>query len=573
MAMIVSIKIEGNAVSIVGAAKRAEVALAGVGTAATQAGRDAEAAATRTTAATGRVDAAARASTQRIQQAGYQIGDFFTQIGSGQSALVAATQQGSQLAQAFNPLVGAAVAVAGVAAQLLFMRDGASEAAKAIGGLADAEARYKEALEASDKILKSVLQQRQAEAVATNLSAIEKLRSAEATEMETLALAKNAQQRVSSSLGTLNDNIARGIVPPGVAEDLRNRAARALQPLEQVMADASERIDRLRGKITQLQVPLRGVVVSEDPFGPEAPKVDKPSRSRATGLTADQLQFSLDDVTRDRLLEIRRQREADDLREITSLYAAVQTPIEQYTLKLERLGQLRDVIASKYGEEEANKLIGRAAEAAQKDLDAAEKGATKLEGSAGRALSGIESRFERLVTGGASARDTLQGLAGDFAQLALRVGVTGPLFDAAETALASIFKSTGAAGGGGLGGIFSLFGFADGGVMTSRGPLPLRAYAGGGVASSPQLALFGEGRTPEAFVPLPDGRTIPVTMKGGQGGVALTVNQTLVVQGGGSDPAAARVSGEAVGKAAREAVRAELLEQSRPGGLLDRGRR
>lgn len=64
------------------------------------------------------------------------------------------------------------------------------------------------------------------------------------------------------------------------------------------------------------------------------------------------------------------------------------------------------------------------------------------------------------------------------------------------------------------GGIGSLFGFATGGVMTSNGPLPLHSYATGGIASSPQLALFGEGRGPEAFVPLPDGKRIPVAMSG-----------------------------------------------------------
>ncbi|WPZ36265.1 hypothetical protein T8K17_08955 [Thalassobaculum sp. OXR-137] len=54
--------------------------------------------------------------------------------------------------------------------------------------------------------------------------------------------------------------------------------------------------------------------------------------------------------------------------------------------------------------------------------------------------------------------------------------------------------------------------FAQGGIMTESGPLPLARYAAGGVADSPQLALFGEGRLPEAFVPLPDGRSIPVTI-------------------------------------------------------------
>lgn len=56
--------------------------------------------------------------------------------------------------------------------------------------------------------------------------------------------------------------------------------------------------------------------------------------------------------------------------------------------------------------------------------------------------------------------------------------------------------------------------FADGGIMSSAGSMPLKTYSKGGVANSPQLALFGEGRTPEAYVPLPDGRTIPVTLTG-----------------------------------------------------------
>ena len=66
--------------------------------------------------------------------------------------------------------------------------------------------------------------------------------------------------------------------------------------------------------------------------------------------------------------------------------------------------------------------------------------------------------------------------------------------------------------------------FADGGIMTSGGPVPLRKYAGGGIASSPQLAMFGEGSKPEAYVPLPDGRRIPVAMQGCGGGRPIVIN-------------------------------------------------
>ena len=101
---------------------------------------------------------------------------------------------------------------------------------------------------------------------------------------------------------------------------------------------------------------------------------------------------------------------------------------------------------------------------------------------------------------------------------------------AAEAAAAAIMKNLfgdmgqGTSSGSGSGGNFGWVGqaaqfigafFADGGVMTSGGPVPLRKYAGGGIANSPQLAMFGEGSKPEAYVPLPDGRRIPVAMQGG----------------------------------------------------------
>lgn len=63
--------------------------------------------------------------------------------------------------------------------------------------------------------------------------------------------------------------------------------------------------------------------------------------------------------------------------------------------------------------------------------------------------------------------------------------------------------------------VSDFYGYANGGIMTASGPVDLKKYAYGGIANSPQIALFGEGSMPEAYVPLPDGRSIPVTMSGG----------------------------------------------------------
>ena len=44
--------------------------------------------------------------------------------------------------------------------------------------------------------------------------------------------------------------------------------------------------------------------------------------------------------------------------------------------------------------------------------------------------------------------------------------------------------------------------------------IPLQAFADGGVVNRPTLGLIGEGKHPEAVVPLPDGRSIPVKFEG-----------------------------------------------------------
>ena len=60
--------------------------------------------------------------------------------------------------------------------------------------------------------------------------------------------------------------------------------------------------------------------------------------------------------------------------------------------------------------------------------------------------------------------------------------------------------------------------YANGGIA----PGGFHAFATGGIATSPTLGLVGEGRYNEAVVPLPDGRSIPVNMRGG--GTSVVVN-------------------------------------------------
>lgn len=147
-----------------------------------------------------------------------------------------------------------------------------------------------------------------------------------------------------------------------------------------------------------------------------------------------------------------------------------------------------------------------------------------------------------------------------------------------QTSMLAAQDAAMADGGGGIGSWISSF-FADGGIMTEFGSVPLRKYANGGVASMPQLAMFGEGSMPEAYVPLPDGRSIPVTFQGDMGGgvggsnVAISI---IINENGGEksdqkgDDAGAQNFWKGVADKVKGVVRQEMVEQQRPGGVLYR---
>ena len=137
-------------------------------------------------------------------------------------------------------------------------------------------------------------------------------------------------------------------------------------------------------------------------------------------------------------------------------------------------------------------------------------------------------------------------------------------------------------GGSGFGGMPGGVGLGDGtnGIVQNAfgskfgtfGPnFGIPQLAKGGIVTGPTTALIGEGGMNEAVVPLPNGRAIPVDMKGASGGNVnsnVTVNVTNEGDGGNTDP-----DGPAkLGKAIDTAVRKVIMDERRSGGLLYSGR-
>mgnify|MGYP000049861998 CR=1 FL=1 len=158
--------------------------------------------------------------------------------------------------------------------------------------------------------------------------------------------------------------------------------------------------------------------------------------------------------------------------------------------------------------------------------------------------------FEDIATGSASAKDAFKSLA------------TLVLQEMAKIAAMKMAASVTGFMGFAQGGIIPVRGMASGGY-TSVGT---KRFGTGGIATSPTV-MVGEGRHNEAVVPLPDGRSIPVDMKGGG-----TNNVTINVDASGSSSTTGNgEQGKALGMAIQAAVMETIQREKRPGGVLGGG--
>jgi|GEM_PF-1896834 len=151
-----------------------------------------------------------------------------------------------------------------------------------------------------------------------------------------------------------------------------------------------------------------------------------------------------------------------------------------------------------------------------------------------------------------------QGLKGIFSKDNPLIQGFGKLFQGMMPLLGKLFT-------GGIGMLGGFLGFANGGMAKGG----FQAYANGGIATKPTLGLVGEGRYNEAIVPMPNGKAIPVDMKGAGQQNNVTVNVSVDSQGNAStnmqqDSAQAGNLGQVIARA----VQQELQNQKRSGGIL-----
>lgn len=199
---------------------------------------------------------------------------------------------------------------------------------------------------------------------------------------------------------------------------------------------------------------------------------------------------------------------------------------EEALLLAERFAQIQRAVRDlSYEARQGTELIGEGFVAALQDrarpaLDQFAEGVKLGNAVFDGFTNNLADAFTAIVTGTKTASEAFKDFIRNF--IINIVSAINQII-AFKIALAAINFATsfGAVGpGGGLNaeivatpGIGSVPAYELGGIATGEmlDSLPIRAYAKGGIANSPQLAVFGEGSGAEAFVPLPGpNRGIPV---------------------------------------------------------------
>lgn len=168
------------------------------------------------------------------------------------------------------------------------------------------------------------------------------------------------------------------------------------------------------------------------------------------------------------------------------------------------------------------------------------------------------SQFAKDMKDGTSATEALGNALDNIADKLIDMATNNLV----ELALGGLTGNGGNPSGGGLGSaIAKIFGFAKGGIAANGRPVDLPRFASGGVSRS--AAIFGEAG-PEAAVPLPDGRRIPVDLRmpsvpsvtSAPQAINLTVAPVFNVQNGSAE-GVDKMQADVVPKI-RQVVRAEV---------------
>jgi hypothetical protein len=493
---------------------------------------------------------------QGLQAAGFQIGDFITQVQAGGNAFTAFAQQGGQLAGALaGGLAGLVVQIGAVAAQYLLSARSADDSRAA-----------DERLRAASEAVNAVLETREDRA----------RRAAQATLDLATATARASEVSLSERRGTLlveQTNIERAIGRTeldAAAASPRNRVA-----VEQDLVEQRRELARVQALLVLNERQLADAREQAAAIRAAGTSNLLPPSARATSAEGAGQSAAAAAAVRQVTEGMRQQTQAAE-----ALARANRTADEVYEERIQTLNRLLPELVRLEGIERANEIAARESVAALEERNRSlERGTQQTARAVSELGFTFESAFENAVIRGERLSSVLKGVADDIARIILRATVTEPVGNALKSAIGginfgSVFSGIssllGGGGGGGnvLGVPFSAVLNAKGNAFDGGRMVP---FASGGIVNSPTPFQFDGGRLgvmgeagPEAIMPLARDGSGRLGVRGG-GGSSTTVNVTNVIDARGADPASeARI--RAALKESEKRTVAAVLDQMRRGG-------
>ena len=479
----------------------------------------------------------------QIQQIGFQVGDFSTQVAGGQSALRAFIQQGTQVAGAFGPLgavIGAVGATVGaLAVSLLDAGDASDSLGDALSGLADAASGVDD------------LNARIAESSGVVRDALIKERDATLNLLRArLALAKsklaeeNAVIDERANIIAFQSAAASGVTNPSQGFVDLSRAKARLELLQ----DDPEAKAALAGLESQIAIAEAGLARIDAGAGADgSPVFSSGGASRSRGRSGgggrprtqqDRFSGAAEKIQqRIEALQVERQQIGLTERASLELTAAFEreklerelilaaqkdgiaaTP-EEIALAQNLAGEIEALTIAVFDEKQALEAANDAAKQAKKDQE-----------ELARSISATGDKFVNAVRNAESFEDALRKIGIQLLELAANAALgQGPL--------GGLFNDLIGVSAGGLTGLiagssvsypnYGPPGFSDGAAFSGGRVIP---FASGGVVNAPTTfpmrggtGLMGEAG-PEAIMPLSRGKDGKLGVAASVGGASVTVN-------------------------------------------------
>lgn len=180
------------------------------------------------------------------------------------------------------------------------------------------------------------------------------------------------------------------------------------------------------------------------------------------------------------------------------------------------------------------------------------------------AFQGMEDALvDFAMTGKLNFKDLANSIIKDMLRIAIQQMILRPILGAMfpGSSVIPMQPGGGYANGGAFGSYGEISAFANGGIVNKP---TMFAFANGGAG---QLGLMGEAG-PEAIMPLQRGSDGKLGVRAAGGGEVNNVTVNVNVESGSTDQTATASGAAQLGKAIASAIRVELMNQKRPGGLL-----